>query len=56
MSIFAKRLLFSAGLLVIWFGFITMGNELSRIVVSGLAGWYVGGLIFEASVKVFPNE
>lgn len=56
MSITAKRFLFSIGLLIVWFGFITTGGALASIVMSALAGWYMGGLIYKFAAKVFPNE
>ncbi len=56
MSTSVKRLLLSIGLLIVWFGFITSGGAVASFAVSALAGWFVGGLIYELSAKVFPNE
>ena len=52
-----KRILFSLGLLIIWFGFISTGpSVVINFVISALAGWFVGGLIYSISKKVFPYE
>lgn len=57
MSLFGKRVLFSIGLLIIWFGFITMGpTTLVSMVMYALGGWLMGGIIYNFAEKVFPNE
>lgn len=55
MSLTTKRVLFAIGCLIAWFGFITAGGTIVNMVVSGLAGWFMGGLIYQFSKKVFPD-
>lgn len=56
MTITTKRVLLAIGCLVVWFGFVTNGGAVAQIVTAALAGWYMGGLIYNFTVKVFPNE
>jgi hypothetical protein len=56
MSILAKRILFSLGCLIVWMGFLFFGGALVKYVVSGLAGWFVGRLIYDFSKKLFPDD
>jgi fructose-specific phosphotransferase system IIC component len=55
MSITAKRILFAIGLLIIWVGFILNAGLFSQIVMGFIAGWTVGGWIYKAATKVFPD-
>ena len=56
MSITTKRILFAIGCLIVWFGFITAGGVVAQMVTAALAGWYIGGLIYAFTKKVFPDE
>jgi len=55
MSITAKRILFAIGLLIIWAGFVLNAGILSQVVMGFIAGWAVGGWIYMAAAKVFPD-
>lgn len=56
MSLTAKRLLFASACLIVWFGFVFHGGVAANVVIAGLGGWYMGGLIYSFTNKVFPNE
>ena len=56
MSIRTKQILFGLGCLIVWFGFLIYGGTLAKYVVSGLAGWFVGRLIYDFSEKLFPDD
>lgn len=56
MSLEAKRILLAIGCLIAWYGFITAGGTVAQMVIAALAGWYMGGLIYHFTRKVFPNE
>lgn len=56
MSIRTKRILFALGCLIVWFGFVMTGGTAASVVISGLAGWFMSGLIYQFAEKVFPNE
>ena len=56
MSVLAKRILLAIGCLIAWFGFISAGGAVVNFIVSALAGWQVGGLIYKFTEKVFPDE
>jgi fructose-specific phosphotransferase system IIC component len=55
MSITAKRILFAIGLLIVWIGFVLNAGILSQVVMGFIAGWAVGGWIYMAAAKVFPD-
>lgn len=57
MSLLSKRIAFAIGLLIIWFGFVTMGpNHLVSVVMYALGGWLMGGIIYNLAERMFPDE
>lgn len=56
MSIKTKRILFALGCLIIWFGFVMTGGTVASTIIAGLAGLFMGGLIYQFAEKVFPND
>lgn len=56
MSTNAKRIWLAIGCLIVWFGFITTGGVVAQMATAALAGWYMGGLIYAFTKKVFPDE
>lgn len=51
-----KQILLSVALLFVWISFVLNAEVVAQIVMSALAGWKAGDLIFNFAQKVFPND
>jgi hypothetical protein len=56
-SIEVKRICTAIVMLIVWITFMYLAPSMVvTFAVSALAGWYIGGLIFRATVALFPSE